>query len=211
MVRNAVIFLNGEPPSRVLARNLARESDLIVAADGGANYLRSLGLKPDLIVGDLDSIRPATQKSFPTSRLIHLPDQDQTDLEKTLDVLKKQKIKRVSLLGATGKRIDFTLGNLVTIWKYHRSMEIEIFGNGWQAFPLKTRNRFVADVGSVVSLIPYGEVRGVTLRGLKHPLTRATLSKNSAAVSNEVVSSPFSVTLKSGNLLLLLLDRSINR
>ena len=64
MMKSALVICNGEPPSKTLARQLVQVSDLIVAADGGANVARRLGIRPDVIIGDLDSIEPATKHYF---------------------------------------------------------------------------------------------------------------------------------------------------
>ena len=58
-LRRVLLICNGEQPSRSLARRLARLADCIIAADGGANGARKMGIVPDLIIGDLDSITTA--------------------------------------------------------------------------------------------------------------------------------------------------------
>jgi thiamine pyrophosphokinase len=205
MTRRAIVLCNGEPPSRALLHHLVRNADLLVAADGGANVARSCGLRPDVIIGDLDSITPATRRWCGSSRIIHVPRQDNTDLEKALDFLLRQGIRDVVIAGATGKRLDFTLGNLSVAWLHAHRMSIRYVGDGWEAKPLKGRNRVEAQPGTTVSLIPFGSCEGITLRGLQYPLTNAALSRGAVAVSNVVVRSPFSVSIRRGRLLLVLL------
>src|SRR5664279_775409 len=113
---NVLVICNGEPPSRVLARRLAARADFIVAADGGANLAVRYGIRPDVIIGDLDSINTSTRRSLSSSTLLHVARQDNTDLEKALDYLSACKTTDVTVMAATGKRIDFTLGNFAVLW-----------------------------------------------------------------------------------------------
>lgn len=202
-----LLFCNGEPPTRSLVRKLAAGAELIVAADGGANIARRLGIRPHLIVGDLDSIAPATRRYFlasePRSQLIHVARQDNTDLEKALDVLLRKKVTRVLLLAATGRRIDHTLGNLSVIWRYSGRMEIVCAGDGWSALPVGRVRRVHVKVGTVMSLIPFGPCSGITLSGLQYPLRNAAMRVGEIGLSNVVVKSPFTVRVNRGNMLMI--------
>jgi thiamine pyrophosphokinase len=189
----------------MLARRLARQSDSIVAADGGANIARRYGIRPGIIIGDLDSITPATKRFFKTSTIIHVRRQDNTDLEKALDFIVTQKIKEALIIGATGKRLDFTLGNLSVIWKYTARLDIAFAGDGWIAIPIGRGRKMEAAPGTTVSLIPFGACSGVTLSGLRYPLTNATMGVGEVGVSNVVSKSPFWVRVNRGRMLAILL------
>jgi len=207
MNRRALVLCNGEPPSRGLLHRLVHDADLLVAADGGANVARARGLQPDVIIGDLDSITSATRRRFASSRIIRLSRQDNTDLEKTLDFLSEEGMKDVVIAGATGLRLDFTLGNLSVAWLYARRMSIRFVGDGWQAMPLGETTRVRAVPGTTVSLIPFSRCSGITLRGLRYPLTGASLQGGAVAVSNVVEKNPFTVTVRKGRMLLVLIGR----
>jgi thiamine pyrophosphokinase len=202
----ALVICNGEPPSRTLALRLARESDCIVAADGGANIARRFGLLPDVIIGDLDSLLPSTRRFFRTSSIVRVRRQDNTDLEKALDFLVDEKCRSATILGATGKRLDFTLGNLSVLWNYTRRIRLTFVGDGWTALPVGRERSVTARIGTTVSLIPFGGCSGITLRGLQYPLTNGTMHVGQIGVSNVVRTSPFSVRVKKGHMLLIILD-----
>jgi len=212
-LNQAFLICNGEPPSRRLARRLAAESGYIVAADGGANLARQLGIRPRAIIGDLDSIKPATKRYFASSLILRVRRQDNTDLEKGLDFIVAQGYRKVVIAGATGRRIDFTLANLSVLWRYIDRLVVEVVGDGWRALPVSGRSVIRARRGTTVSIIPFGMCQGVTLRGLKYPLKDALLRVGCVGVSNVVVDSPFSVEVKKGGLLMLILDqrRSVGR
>jgi len=204
---HAFLLCNGEPPSRALVRQLASASGYVVAADGGANIARRFGIRPRVIIGDLDSISAATRKRFRASLLLRLRGQDNTDLEKALDFIVAQGFRKVVIAGVTGKRIDFTLANLSVLWQYVRRLEIEIVGDGWRALPVRRKITVRARRGTTVSVIPFGQCRGVTLRGLRYPLRNATLRVGEVGVSNVVADSPFSVRVGCGKLLVLILKQ----
>ncbi len=124
MPRSALLICNGESPSLSLAHHLARRVDRIIAADGGANTARRLGVTPDTIIGDLDSLASQTRNAFPGSMVVRVERQDNTDLEKALDFLKSDGIHRVAILGMAGGRVDFTLANFISLWRYVRTMEL---------------------------------------------------------------------------------------
>lgn len=213
MSKQVLIICNGEPPSRDLARRLARQVDLIVAADGGANIAREYEIRPDVIIGDLDSITQLTQRFFSSSTILRVDRQDNTDLEKALDYLASQKIRKAVVIGATGKRIDFTLGNLSVLWAYTAFLDLTFMGDGWMAIPVRSKVTLRARIGTTVSLIPFGSCSGITLRGLQYPLTNASMNVGEIGVSNVVCHSPFTVRVKRGHMLLLVIGtaRAIRR
>lgn len=199
--RRALVICNGEPPSRMLLREAARQSDLIVAADGGANSAVALGVRPDIVIGDLDSIKPATRRVLRAALILRVDRQDNTDLEKALDFLAFRGVRRIVIVGATGRRIDFTLGNLSVLWNYARSMDITVAGDGWRATPVVRSLSVRAPKGTVVSIIPFGVCDGITLKGFVYPLRNASMRVGEIGVSNVVASSPARIQVRRGHLL----------
>jgi thiamine pyrophosphokinase len=201
-----LLLCNGEPPSRGLLRRLAGGADMIVAADGGANVALRSGIRPDVIIGDMDSILRETRKWLSDSRVLRVRRQDNTDLEKALDFISARGPAEVAIAGATGGRIDFTLGNLSVFWNYTRTLDMMFVGDGWRAFPVLRRRTVKAPRGATVSLIPFGSCAGVSLRGLRYPLKEASMRVGEIGVSNVVRRSPFSVAVRRGRMLLVVFD-----
>ncbi|QOD38849.1 thiamine diphosphokinase [Candidatus Wolbachia massiliensis] len=101
----SVIVLNGEiPDSSFFKRDIP-----IIAVDGGADRLLSIGVKPDLVVGDLDSVNPNLRASLDT---VYLPDQDYCDFSKAIAHLKTKKLLPSIITGITGGAIDHILQNI---------------------------------------------------------------------------------------------------
>ena len=208
---SALVLCNGEPPSPSFARSVARTVDRIVAADGGANIARAIGLRPDIIIGDLDSMTRSTRRHFRDVLTLHVARQDNTDLEKALDYLAADRVHEVTILGATGNRIDFTLGNFSALWTYAAFMEVRIAGEGWYALPVGRKRTVRARIGTTVSLIPCGSCDGITLRGLEYPLTNASMRVGETGLSNVVRQSPFTVRVKRGAMLLVILQDIVRK
>lgn len=201
--RTALLLCNGEPPPRRLLRRLAKEADFVVCADGGANAARVRGVKPDLIIGDLDSVSPGTRRFFRDVPLIRVSRQDNTDLEKALEYLRSKRINSVVIAGATGRRLDMTLANLSVVWNYTRRMEITCVGEGWTAIPVTGILTMRARRGTIVSLVPFGACSGITLTGLRYPLRNARMRVGQTGVSNVVTRSPFRVTVNRGRMMVV--------
>ena len=204
--RRILILCNGEPPRRALARRWAARCGTILAVDGGTATARRCGLRPDRILGDLDSLEPADRKRFRSTPLIRIRRQDNSDLEKALDHAWRRGFEQAVILGAAGRRIDFTLANFASVWSFAARLDITVIGPGWVALPVVGRRQVRARRGAIASLIAVGVCHGVTLRGLKYPLRGASLRPGARGVSNVVRRSPFSVSLRRGRLLLILSD-----
>jgi thiamine pyrophosphokinase len=206
-----LVICNGVSPSRRLVRGLASLADRVIAADGGANTARARGIRADAIIGDMDSVLPSTLRHFRRSAVLRVARQDNTDLEKALDVLSAEGNKEVVVIGAEGGRLDFTLANLSVLWKYVHRLEVTFRGDGWKAIAVGRTLVGKAVRGTTASLIPFGRCSGITLRGLQYGLTNASMGPGDVGVSNVVVSSPFRIRVRNGNMLLVLLDRSDRR
>lgn len=206
--KRVLLLCNGQSPSRRLVRGLAHLADRFIAADGGANTARACGVRPDVIIGDLDSALPATLRHFRTSRVIRVARQDNTDLEKSLDFLVAEGETDAVVLGATGGRLDFTLANIAVFWKYAGRLRLTFRGDGWTAVPVGKFLTRPAARGATASLIPFGTCSGITLRGLQYALKDAGMRPGDVGVSNVVVSSPISIRVRSGNMVLVLFDRA---
>ena len=111
-MRRVIIFANGELPNVEKARALVNADDYIICADGGAHHALALGLQPNVIIGDLDSITNA-ELQMATARIIQFSrDKNETDLELALYYALEQKPTSMRIIAALGNRLDQTLGNI---------------------------------------------------------------------------------------------------
>lgn len=205
----AVIFANGVlgwvDPLDVAAASQV----LIIAADGGANHCRALGLVPQVLIGDLDSVAPEVlvdleQRGIEIQR--HPVDKDQTDLELALEYAVRRDAEPIIIYGAAGGRWDMTVANLLLLAHGQLAQRtIRLMGNGQQTVLLTgaVTYHLHGEVGDLVSLIPLSEaVSGVTLKGFVYPLHAATLTLGSSrGVSNRLERDGATITIETGKLL----------
>jgi len=203
MPQRALIICNGELPSRKTLKSLLNNTDFIVCADGGANKAIKLGIIPDVIIGDLDSITERTRKHFHKVKIIHDDNQYNTDLEKALDFLLARRIKEITIIAATGGRTDHTLSNLSILGKYHRRAHITMVDDTCEVTVIDGKVSFEGGIGQKVSLLPLGRCKGISTRGLKYPLYNESLELGvREGTSNEIVSSLVEISVRRGSLLL---------
>ena len=198
-----LIIANGTMLKRKHAREIAAHSDVIVCADGGANSARSLGIRPDVILGDLDSITALTRKFFRAVPLLSIEDQNSTDMEKAIDYCLQRCITSVDVIGGTGDRIDHTTGNLGCFKKFGDRMRLRFIDTVGVLTQIHDSTRFSAELGEKLSLIPLDRCSGVTTVNLKYRLTNDILELGvREGISNEAVGKKVSITLRRGTLLL---------
>lgn len=198
----ALIVCNGRPPSKALFEMSNRGADLLIAADGGTHIIRSLGATPHIAVGDMDSFSPDGSEAF---EVITNPDQETNDLEKALKLALDKEAVSVTVLGATGLRLDHTLKNLSVLKQFNSKFEQLYFRDNF-GYTRLLPPTFSADypVGTMVSLFPLsGSVKGITTRGLKYPLKNEELRNGVRdGSSNEISKNPVKIIHEEGDLLL---------
>lgn len=203
MSSTAVILANGAPPKKTLLRKALEDAPVFVCADGGANTAAHMGFRPDLIIGDLDSIKSATVRKFRSVTTRRIADQNSTDLEKALAWVIRKGFSEITVFGATGGRVDHLAGNLSALGKYSRKARIRFVDNGGVLSAVGSELTFDAPSGTVVSLIPLSRCEGVVTKGLRWELQNAVLELGIRdSTSNVVQSGPVTVRVRRGTLLL---------
>jgi thiamine pyrophosphokinase len=187
-------------------------ADVVVAADGGAQSLERLGRRPDLVVGDLDSIAPQLLEllrdaGVPIER--HPADKDASDAELAIERAQALGARRIVLLGATGgDRLDHELANVLLVAdRRYAGLDLRLVRGRTvlRALHAGARLEIEARAGDGVTLLPIGgDAHGVRSAGLRWPLDGETLAfGRSRGLSNEVVATPASVQLERGTLLVV--------
>lgn len=182
----------------------------VYAVDGGLTVAEEAGICPDYLVGDFDTAdaRLVEQYEKCCVTIRHKPEKDATDTELAVDEALCRGAERILLLGATGSRMDHTLGNIHMLyrvlqkgkqaWILNETNRISLHG---ESFACKKEELF----GTYVSFLPFfGEVTGVTLKGFKYPLSGKTLTAGiSLGISNEGKEETMEVSFLSGYLLMI--------
>jgi len=166
----------------------------------------SLGLKPDFVVGDLDSLTEANRKQFQASQLHLITDQETNDVSKVLEFCHQRGIKAVHLLGMQGNRTDHFMACLDACFGFKNLLEISLW-NEAERMDLSTgRWLAVLPLGTTVSLIPaFGPVTEITSWGLDYALAGRSLCPGQppSGVSNLSVQPNVRIEFSEGTLLVV--------
>jgi thiamine pyrophosphokinase len=204
-----VIVANGpmlEPPLTALAARLA---DLVVCVDGGARQALALGLRPDVVVGDMDSMEPALRERLEEEgvQLVGYPcRKDETDLELAVKYALAKGATELILLAALGGRIDHTLANLMLLASPDLGeVRVRIIEGNQELFLVKKEAVIEGMPGDTVSLLPLtADAVGIYTEGLEYPLQDGVLKFGAArGVSNVLLASKGRVRLADGLLLVV--------
>jgi len=203
MTKRALVIANGEPPKKQLLQSLARESGIVICADGGANTALKFGILPDVIVGDLDSIHAEALVKFHKVPTYEDRDDESTDLEKAIAWALKQKYDHIVVIGASGRRIDHSVGNLGVLPKFYPDAVIRFIDDLGELVYVGRGITFDAKRSDVISLIPLSRCEGITTQGLKYALDDQALELGvREGTSNVVVNTPVTIKVQKGHLLL---------
>jgi thiamine pyrophosphokinase len=191
-----LFLLNSERREPAAVKVLARRADAVLCADGGARHAKTLGLIPDCIVGDMDSLtRPLPRKWARTAFLCDF-DENRSDLDKTLDVAEAAGARRVWVAGALGGGLDHELVNLAALESRGGKLEIAVIGGG--AARLLGPGRHALDLkrGERFSLVAAPRAR-VALTGARFPLRGEILTRGSRGLGNRA-EGPVVLTVRTG-------------
>lgn len=199
-----IIFANGEFTPPIHPLNI-QEDVLIIAADGGSHHCLSLGIKPDVLIGDLDSTDPVLVEKWREDGveiIQHPEDKDQTDLELALMLAQERGARKIIVHGAVGGRLDMTYANLSMLAHPNLKTPTTLINGEEEVHLLHPGEMLtlVGEPGEVVSLLsiqPGNSI--VSTIGLKYPLKNEPLQFGlSRGISNQLTGKRGTVHLESG-------------
>lgn len=180
------------------------DGDYLIAADGGYEHILKLGLTPDIVVGDFDSL-----KKIPDHQNIvkHPVMKDDTDMMLAVKTGLDRGCRRFDIYGGLGGRLDHTLANMQTIsYLSELGSQCFLYGDGTIVTAItNTSVEFDETHRGIISVFCIsGKACGVTIKGLKYPLTNATLTCNCPlGVSNEFTGVRSTIAVASGTLIIM--------
>jgi thiamine pyrophosphokinase len=201
-----VIVAGGEAPPADAARAVPAGA-LVIAADGGLEHARALGLDVGLAVGDFDSASPAAVAAAEEAGVRvarHPADKDATDLELALDAAVAAEPARVLVLAGIGERLDHLVSALHVLGSpSYAAVEIDARVGAAHVHVIRDERTLEGERGELVSLIAlHGPAEGVSTDGLEYPLSDDRLEPGSSrGVSNRFVAEAARVRVERGVLL----------
>lgn len=193
----AVIFAGGSIEDYAYTAGLLRRGDFIIAADSGYDHLKKIGVKPDIMIGDMDSV----SGGYEADEIVRLNVmKDETDTEAAAALAAERGADEILLLGAIGSRADHSFANMLLLKK--------LSDMGISACAANEKNEIYfldktltlkGKKNDLVSILPLCELCGVTTEGLFYALSKETLHFGAArGVSNVMTAEECSISAESG-------------
>jgi len=209
--KKACVFCNGQLENPANVKQITNDCDLLIAADGGAKYFFDIGLTPQVIIGDMDSIDSDMRKSKSGIEHIRYPaDKDKSDAELAVEYALEHGYEQIILVSATGGRLDHTLGNIVLVASYPGRVAIFDGISTLVAVDKSEKCVLHGRIGAIVSLMPYstGPLK-VRTKGLKYPLQDERLISAAHGLGNELSQTEACICVSDG-ILLVYIDHDIS-
>ena len=201
---NALLFINGTPP-----KNLPNTEGyaIIACTDGAFHYLKEKNFplaQLDFISGDFDS-HTGNDENIYHEKFIFTPDQNFTDFQKALDILKNKDVKKVDVYGGSGGEQDHFLGNLHVAFLFKDLMEITFYDEFSSYFFIPKDFEINNVEGKMVSLLPFPKVENLVTDGLNWELKNEDLEiTKRIGTRNFATKSTVKISYSDGDLLVFI-------
>lgn len=206
----AVIFAGARIENYDFCGEYLRDADCVICCDAGMHHAKALGIEPDYIVGDFDSVRADILEEY---RAKNIPmrqfpaRKNETDMELGIFLALEQGADDLILFGGIGDRFDHTLANahyLLALRK--KSVRARLVDEKNCVEVIDRHLTLHGKIGELVSTIPLSmEVKGITLKGFSYPLTDFDLKLDDdyIAVSNVLAAEEAEIDIKEGYLFVI--------
>jgi thiamine pyrophosphokinase len=203
-MKTALIIGNGEEIGKNIIENL--NFDYIICADGGLDKAKKYGIVPDIIIGDFDSVNLSVLKQY---EILNIPiekfpsEKDSTDMELAVEFAISKGYNNIILTGATGSRLDHTLGNIMLMERCFKiGVIITIIDNNNEMKIISDNTDLIIDnkEGYYISIIPVTDfILGLNLGGFKYNLKNVNVQRGSTLlISNQITGSNGRIILNEG-------------
>jgi thiamine pyrophosphokinase len=184
---------------------LVAGADVLLAADGGANHLARIGLRPVSVIGDLDSISGPTRGWLGDSAMVERPDQDRTDLDKALEyAFDDLGLGKLTVLAATGGRVDHDAGNLGLLARLALGTRLVYESDAHRLLAGTGDLKLESVPGETWSFWTYDSAIRVTLEGVRWPVESAALDAGGRpSISNEAIQHEVRVRAEGGAVIVM--------
>ncbi|MCU0900291.1 MAG: thiamine diphosphokinase [Cypionkella sp.] len=201
-----ITLVGGAPVTGALFRFATQRAPLVVAADGGADRCLALGVRPEMVIGDMDSISAAARAALGPDRLHLIAEQETTDFEKALAAVQAGFVLAVGFAGA---RIDHGLAVLGTLARQRRTCIL--LGPQDAVFHLPQSIVLHLRRGDRFSLFPMQRVTG-TSTGLDWPIDGLEFSPTGRiGTSNRVSLGPVRLRMSGPGMLCIVPRRRLDQ
>ncbi len=206
MKSRIAVIASGPINNKTLHKKLLGDFDCYICADGGAENAKNLGITPDYIVGDLDSITKSSLNEFKNNEKIEIikdTNQNKTDLELSIDLAQKLDPKEIIIFGAIGDRIDHTLANIFCLDKIKSSIRAKIIDDKTSIELVKDSTKISGKKDDLISVIPISNISNLKYNGFKWNVENLDTEPCWFGISNKLEKTNASISFSKGKLLLI--------
>lgn len=178
--------------------------EYVIAADGGVAILEKMGITPDLIIGDFDSLGYIPNGE---NVIVHQVEKDDTDMMLSVKKAAEMGYDEIEIYGGCGGRIDHTIANFQTmLWASMQGIKIKMCHKEYD-FYMITNEKIIlkGEVENDLSVFAFGGVaKSVNIKGAKYEADNMQLEPyNPTAVSNTFIGDDVIISVESGSLLII--------
>jgi thiamine pyrophosphokinase len=206
MKQKIAIIANGLIENKKLHKELLKDFDIFICADGGANNAKELDITPDYIVGDFDSITTSVFNHFKErnkTKMIKDKNQNKTDLEIAINLAEKLNPSEITIFGATGNRIDHTLANIYCLDKIKPEIKAKIVDNKNTIELLKKNTEIKSGKNDIISVIPISDVNNLNYTGFKWNVKNLDTQSGWFGLSNKIEKNNANINFSKGKVLVI--------
>ncbi len=166
---DAVVLAGGDFPTAEQPLRILYNAPFVACCDGAADSYIATGRVPDAIVGDGDSISSYNRAKY-AARLHIFAEQESNDQTKAVRFLMEKGMRRIAIVGATGRREDHTIGNISLLIEYARAgAEVHSYTNHGVFIPCNGNTTLPCRKGQQVSIFSI-TAKNMSAEGLLYPI-----------------------------------------
>ena len=186
MADMVLVVVNGEWGDSRLVETMIETSTFKIALDGAADRFNTW----DVVVGDMDSI--SNPEQYETD-----PNQDNSDLAKALEMYDVD-----AVVGIAGGRLDHQIAAYTSL--FETNSDAILYFDGWRACRVHSSGLEIdLPIGSICSLMPFGNVKNVSISGVDFVLENENLSTGTRGIGNKVTEQIVKISHEGGDLLFI--------
>lgn len=180
------------------------KNEYVIAADGGVEILEKMGIKPDLIIGDFDSLGYVPKGE---NVIVHQVEKDDTDMMLSVKKAAEKGYDEIEIYGGSGGRIDHTIANFQTmLWASKNGIKIRMCDKAYDYHMITDEKIAIkGEVSKDLSVFAFGGIaKNVNIKGAKYEAQSMQLEPyNPTAVSNNFIGGDVFISVESGSLLII--------
>jgi thiamine pyrophosphokinase len=193
-VEYSTILANGEISNSKFIKDLIKKSKILICCDGAIEYLIKHKIKPNVIIGDCDSIKPEVKLEL-HDKIIFDPNQNNNDLTKAALYAKRKNYDNIIIIGATGYREDHTIANIGLLFTYEKLFQQICIISEYGILSVHNgKTKIKCKIGQQISFFTNNSNTIISCAELKWPLNNISFENWSSGTLNQATSDIMQIT-----------------